>query len=687
MIHDSSYTKKLLIFLIVFFGVLVPSYSLATTYWVSPTGAAANLAACSGATPLSGTSACNYARANGLGVVAGDTVYYRTGTYSGITGSFISPYNSGTSGSRITFATYSNEVVTVVGANNNTGWAIVLSNKNWIKVTGYDGSTAARNFKFSNFFVNLWVYDGSSGSYVGPGSNYNEVSYCDFGAYTTAAFNLDVYRGSTMFHSSTYNWVHHNTFHDCGGQPPTQYDVCSPLEIGWDDNPANSGDNTNYNVIENNKIYHGGHNALGVHAKYNVIRNNIVHNEQWYQATGNTKCTASATPWPCCTGSGTGTCAQDNLWYAHAGLSTEGMYGNAGFSLYEGNSFSHAALKWGSSGGGSINKLGNSWNIFRYNSLYANGAAALYIENHTQATTGHSKHNHIYNNTFFANGYGALFPDANYPPDAGQPGGSPGKPYTNPPDKGPIYIVGDDYGTNVFASEAGLYGTVIKNNLFYKNLGTEIAYSHRYNHSWGFSGCSGQSVCGDTEITNNYTDANGDPKFVSEGDYGSPSILNANKDWYWGTSNPDGSDITVFKVQPTFTLQSGSPAIDGGTYLTQANGAGSNSTTLVVNDAYYFQPGWGNGAGGGASVAADWIAIGTRTNVVQISSINYYTNTITLASLMTWADNANIWLYKKSDGAQVLYGSAPDFGAYEYIGAAPSPDTTPPSAPTGVTVI
>jgi hypothetical protein len=63
---------------------------------------------------------------------------------------------------------------------------------------------------------------------------------------------------------------------------------------------------------------------------------------------------------------------------------------------------------------------------------------------------------------------------------------------------------------------------------------------------------------------------------------------------------------------------------------------------------------------------ADWIAIGTVDNVVQIQSIDYSTNTITLAAPTTWADGAPIWLYKKSDGTQVLSGSAPDMGAHEY---------------------
>lgn len=64
---------------------------------------------------------------------------------------------------------------------------------------------------------------------------------------------------------------------------------------------------------------------------------------------------------------------------------------------------------------------------------------------------------------------------------------------------------------------------------------------------------------------------------------------------------------------------------------------------------------------------ADWIAIGTVGNVVQINSIDYATNTITLASPMTWSDNASVWLYKKSDGTRVLYSTAPEMGAHEYL--------------------
>jgi hypothetical protein len=111
-------------------------------------------------------------------------------------------------------------------------------------------------------------------------------------------------------------------------------------------------------------------------------------------------------------------------------------------------------------------------------------------------------------------------------------------------------------------------------------------------------------------------------------------------------------------------LQSNSPVIDGGAHLTQAVGSSNNSTALVVDDAYYFQDGtWGCDLAGHQ---ADWIAIGSPDNIVQISSVNYTSNTIYLTTGKTWSNGDGIWLYRKSDGTQVLYGTAPDYGAYEY---------------------
>lgn len=117
--------------------------------------------------------------------------------------------------------------------------------------------------------------------------------------------------------------------------------------------------------------------------------------------------------------------------------------------------------------------------------------------------------------------------------------------------------------------------------------------------------------------------------------------------------------------QPDLRLQSGSGAIDNGGALTLADGAGSGSTSLTVDDAKFFQDGtWGSSL---SNIQPDQIAVGSVSNVASIAAIDYDTNVITLAGAISWADNAEVWLYKKSDGQRVLYGAAPDQGAHEFV--------------------
>lgn len=169
-------------------------------------------------------------------------------------------------------------------------------------------------------------------------------------------------------------------------------------------------------------------------------------------------------------------------------------------------------------------------------------------------------------------------------------------------------------------------GNLFTNNIVNSTTGTEI-----------------RPGTGNT-IADNWLAADGNPQFTN-------------------TTNTDPFSTT----QPDFTLQSGSGAIDTGVKLTDAVGAGSSITTLVVANALPFQ--YGNRGSdlvrNAGTMHADWIAIGTVSNTVQISSIDYATNTITLANAKSWSDGADVWLYKKSDGVVVLVGSAPDKGAHE----------------------
>jgi hypothetical protein len=116
------------------------------------------------------------------------------------------------------------------------------------------------------------------------------------------------------------------------------------------------------------------------------------------------------------------------------------------------------------------------------------------------------------------------------------------------------------------------------------------------------------------------------------------------------------------------SLQASSPAIGAAVALTTvAAGDSGSGTTLIVKDARFFQPGW-------AGTNADWIRVGASTTV-QISTINYTTNTITLVNGISRSVGAGVYLYKNSSGAVVLNNATPDVGAYQ-SGIAPPTNLT-----------
>jgi len=135
-----------------------------------------------------------------------------------------------------------------------------------------------------------------------------------------------------------------------------------------------------------------------------------------------------------------------------------------------------------------------------------------------------------------------------------------------------------------------------------------------------------------------------------------------------------------------WNLAPGSAAIGAGGSLTTAVGSGTSSTTLKVADPYYFQDGWGfpNGTGLGM-VSPDWIRIGPSTTV-QIASINYSADTLTLANPVSWNSNDPIYLYKNSSGTIVLTGANPNIGAFP-SGSSGQPVSNTPLPPTNVRAI
>ena len=130
------------------------------------------------------------------------------------------------------------------------------------------------------------------------------------------------------------------------------------------------------------------------------------------------------------------------------------------------------------------------------------------------------------------------------------------------------------------------------------------------------------------------------------------------------------SYVSAGSLSNDYHLQTGSPAIAAGRYLTTvAAGDSGSGTSLVVNDASYFQDSYGL-SNDNSTVYPDCISVTTVGNHVCITAVNYSTNTLTLASGFTRSNGDHVWLYSKSDGVQVLTGSAPEMGAYPYSPAA-----------------
>jgi hypothetical protein len=639
-IPKSSTPTRICAIFLLYIWLASPGLAHAATHWVSPTGAAA-WASCVGSTPLTGASACPLATAN-ANAAAGDVINLRAGTY----GTGISPSRNGNGTSLpntfIAFQAYTGEtpIIATTGVGN---YNILLDNISYIRV---DGIT--------------FTYDGTSGgvAYISDGANHNEIKNCTFNSPNGNRLNFFVGTLATTSGGpwATQNWIHDNHFvtsgqaHGNGGLGCTDgggdtldvgHAYGSPYVYMGDDN----------NSIENNFFEHTPHASLDTYGKYTVVRNNVFHNEPWSLASA--ACQASAS-YPPTYSSSNPSYSSYNNYYGHRNFEIDEDFGRpATYMLVEGNRIGYGSVNQANGGADDLD-VAAPQNIVRYNFMYGAmnlGIRLKYAWGGGLGGGGNGgTYNRIYNNTLYRNGYG-------YPYASSYPS--------------PCSSSSCPWGQSSIGTENSS-GNVVKNNLFYLSasytlrgfdVDTEGAPANGWStivpsNNW----CSGSQTGGDTGGCSAF----GNPNFT----------------------NPDLSN-TASKTLPDLSLQPSSPAIDGGTFLTTATNAGSGSTSLTVADALYFQDGtWGSdlaraSAGLGGTMQADWIAIGTVGNVVQIGSVTYGAynapaGTITLASPMTWSNGAHIWLYKKSDGAVVLNGAAPDYGASEF-GTGSTGSVAPPS--------
>lgn len=508
---------------------------------------------------------------------------------------------------------------TLVGTTCTAKITYQAANKGLAVITG----TPANNYgiflheKVCIKIDGVKVQDSGRWASLEHSSTHNEVTNCTFTNVTnpsTLSFYVWDYCSSGVYGChSTHNWIHGNTFSNVGR---LCYDNTDPKT-------ACSGASYSEGA---GCLYIGNYSGTASGQEY-VDDNNTIENNDMYQCghhvlETNTRYNVirnnrhQNAAWKTTNETG------ETLPY---GASANGKWGNRTWSIYdpltraEGtwNLIENNRVGYGSSPGtdnGAENiALVSSYNILRFNYIFKADGDGIWFKD------GVADNNVVYNNTLFNNGQFA--------------GDCTGGCVTSP------------IRTREMTFHLNSIGNTIKNNLISTNAAS------------GIFGCVGTGCSLDDQtISNNFCSsagtgcsASGDPGFVS-------------------TDVTDPTSATLPNFMPTNTAVRRSAAA-----LTTVHADDTSSgTDLIVANALFFQDGtWGSDLTRAAgTMNADWICVGTSSNCVQISSINYATNTLTLSSAISRSDGDNVWLYKDSTGTVRLYGAAPDYGAYTFTGNA-----------------
>ncbi len=317
--------------------LIISRTTSATTYYVAKNGSNSN----------PGTESQPWktiANANST-LVPGDTVYIKAGIYN----EQIRPTNNGSSGNYIVYKNYKNDKVVIYGQQKGAD----LKNRAYIIIDGLIFQNCKRSF------------------FLGEGAHHNIIqnNHSKNGGWN----NIQI--GDFYNQASPDNPTHHNK-------------ILNNIFEGSDGDVIGIGYNAHYNLIEGNEIRNGSHGAIvsrgcagakdaaaGKKNMYNIIRNNIVHNEWWTNLN-----------------------IQMNSWH----------------TLIEGNIIYDCGIdignnpKWPKqpSGTGSLGiQHSTPESIIRNNVIYGASGSGLGLSTYgLDVLNNQSIHNRIYNNVIYNNG-------------------------------------------------------------------------------------------------------------------------------------------------------------------------------------------------------------------------------------------------------------------------------------------
>ena len=218
---------------------------------------------------------------------------------------------------------------------------------------------------------------------------------------------------------------------------------------------------------------------------------------------------------------------------------------------------------------------------------------------------------------------------------------------------GPLYILLGDTGDD------------IRHAMVYNN--TSGGDTLRTDTGQGVSMTSATNSVAKNNIVYQRVDTPYNAPWIGASTYGGNLAFTSGYAGGWGSPYSTESTYAALHSQdPLFanypndaTLQSGSPARNAGVALTAVAAADTGSgTSLIVDDAHYFQDGW-------SGVNADWLRVGAST-AIRVVSINYDANAITLASSIARNDGDPVYLYRDSSYRVRISTASPDVGARPY---------------------
>jgi hypothetical protein len=334
---------------------------------------------------------------------AGDTVYLQSGIY----GNYIAPANSGTSAKRIRFISQTNRDAKF----NDLQYGALLDGVSYVTVDGIAADTCEYGFTIQNK------------------ANYNEILNSAF----TNDRDTSNWDGCDIYLNSQHNRIANCLFSRWGyGTRNATFTVGGNGDV----------DTSYYNAIEACTLFYTGHHAITFFSKYNVARNNVMHNEK-----------------------GTGA---DSI-QGYRCMMLEGYApgtDTSGFNLIEGNRIGNAHGTVGLD-------CRSPHNIIRNNCFFDNGHGGLRVVTDDQANYCRADSNMIYGNTFLSNGYQATA--------ASKAGG----------------MVFEDFG------RGDPTGNIVKNNIFFHDSIEGIKYSgvadlQTISNNW----LSGNPLLTDTNVVN-----------------------------------------------------------------------------------------------------------------------------------------------------------------------------------------